>query len=68
MCRGTACILSRGVGVPHERVHGAQPCPEGVRRFSVSLNGGESEESEEVEALRGLPHIRAFYTCQKMPF
>jgi hypothetical protein len=33
----------------------------------IPLSRGENKKSEETETLRGLPHVRAFHTCQELP-
>ncbi len=66
-CRSATCILAHGVGMPHDRVHGALPCSSGVQFLSISLSEGESEKGEGHEALRGLSHLRALYASQKLP-
>ncbi len=64
--RSAACVLAHGVGMPHDRVHGALSCSSGVQLLSVSLSEGENEEGEKPEALRGLSHLRALYASQEL--
>jgi hypothetical protein len=64
--RSTACVFAHGVGMPHDRVHGALPCSPGMQLLSFSLSEGEDEEGEEPEALRGLSHLRALYVSQEL--